>query len=143
MRFQSFILLLASLAIAMTVGPSSARAQRARVSERQPSRRGTVGLSDVAIYRLQSMGHHVRLSPTLQWRLGYSPYSNSPAAPRTSPARTASAAQGLGTYYRTPARPRKPFSDIQRPPTGFERYWPLLLEGRENPRTGVIFWSMP
>jgi hypothetical protein len=28
-------------------------------------------------------------------------------------------------------------------PTAFERYWPLLLEGREDPETGVVIWSIP
>jgi hypothetical protein len=37
----------------------------------------------------------------------------------------------------------KPFSNMRPAPTAFERYWPLLLEGREDPKTGVVIWYIP
>lgn len=37
----------------------------------------------------------------------------------------------------------KPFENAHPAPTAFERYWPLLLEGRQDPNTGVIIWYMP
>jgi hypothetical protein len=37
----------------------------------------------------------------------------------------------------------KPFENVRPAPTAFERYWPLMLEGREDPKTGVIIWYMP
>ncbi len=37
----------------------------------------------------------------------------------------------------------KPFSDVRPASTAFERYWPLLLEGREDPKTGVVIWYIP
>jgi hypothetical protein len=37
----------------------------------------------------------------------------------------------------------KPFSNVRPAPTAFERYWPLLLEGREDPKTGVVIWYIP
>jgi hypothetical protein len=48
-------------------------------------------------------------------------------------------------YPTTIAGPRvgKPFENARPAPTAFERYWPLLLEGREDPKTGVIIWSLP
>ena len=41
------------------------------------------------------------------------------------------------------ARVGKPFDNVRPAPTAFERYWPLMLEGREDPKTGVIIWSLP
>ncbi len=43
--------------------------------------------------------------------------------------------------YRQPIA--KPFTGLRPAPTAFERYWPLLLEGREDPETGVVIWSIP
>ncbi|MDZ4657259.1 MAG: hypothetical protein SH868_06725 [Bythopirellula sp.] len=43
--------------------------------------------------------------------------------------------------YRQPIS--KPFAGMRPAPTAFERYWPLLLEGREDPETGVVIWSIP
>ncbi len=40
-------------------------------------------------------------------------------------------------------RTGKPFQNVRPAPTAFERYWPLMLEGREDPKTGVIIWYMP
>jgi hypothetical protein len=40
-------------------------------------------------------------------------------------------------------RAGKPFDHVRPAPTAFERYWPLMLEGHEDPRTGVIIWSLP
>jgi hypothetical protein len=37
----------------------------------------------------------------------------------------------------------KPFANVRPAPTAFERYWPLMLEGREDPNTGIIIWSLP
>jgi hypothetical protein len=37
----------------------------------------------------------------------------------------------------------KPFENARPAPTAFERYWPLMLEGRQDPKTGVIIWYMP
>jgi hypothetical protein len=42
-----------------------------------------------------------------------------------------------------PAVTGKPFSNVRPAPTAFERYWPLLLEGREDPKTGVVIWYIP
>ena len=46
-----------------------------------------------------------------------------------------------GSIYSRPVI--KPFTGIRPEPTVFERYWPLMLEGREDPKTGVIIWSLP
>ena len=37
----------------------------------------------------------------------------------------------------------KPFSGLQRPPNAIERYWPLLMEAREDRRTGLVYWQLP
>ena len=38
---------------------------------------------------------------------------------------------------------RKPFAGIRPAPTAVDRYWPLLYEAREDPKTGLIIWSLP
>ncbi|TWU28214.1 hypothetical protein [Bythopirellula polymerisocia] len=57
----------------------------------------------------------------------------------------ASSSTGRPGYGLTPTRyaTGKPFEGIRPAPTAFERYWPLLLEGRQDPHTGVIIWSLP
>ncbi len=45
------------------------------------------------------------------------------------------------TVYRQPTG--KPFENVRPAPTAFERYWPLMLEGRQDPKTGLIIWSLP
>lgn len=103
------------------------------------------GLSASAAYRLQSMGTHVHLSPSMRWHLNRSqrglttPSANSPATASTAPG------QGAEKFYpgvsRLPAQ--KPFADLERPASGLQSYWPLLLEGREDPNTGLIIWTLP
>ena len=104
-----------------------------------------IGLSRAASYRLQSLGNHVQLSPALRWRLnGGAP---APSNQLASPVRNASAAPGQGAqqFYpgvsRLPAQ--KPFSNVNRGPSGIQSYWPLLLEGRQDPNTGLIIWTLP
>ena len=40
-------------------------------------------------------------------------------------------------------RTLKPFTNLRRPANAVERYWPLLAEGREDPRTGIVYWQLP
>ena len=55
------------------------------------------------------------------------------------------ASSGLPGYGLSSSRyaTSKPFEEVRPAPTAFERYWPLLLEGRQDPHTGVIIWSLP
>jgi hypothetical protein len=39
--------------------------------------------------------------------------------------------------------PSKPFANVRPAPNAFERYWPFLLEERENPRTGNVILTLP
>ncbi len=104
-------------------------------------------LNAAAAYRLGSMGQHVQLSPAMRFHLNRSATTLTPhASPK---ARLSSAShvpgQGAEQYYPSISRQpvQKPFAEIERLPTGLQRYWPLLLEGRENPNTGLIIWSLP
>ena len=38
---------------------------------------------------------------------------------------------------------QKPFADIRYQPNAVQRYWPLLLEAREDPQTGLVIWRLP
>jgi hypothetical protein len=41
------------------------------------------------------------------------------------------------------AYPIKPFANARPAPTAVDRYWPLLLEAREDPKTGLVIWRLP
>ena len=127
----------------------AAKKSAARPAERQANprlrrpqpRRHRAG----AAFRLESMGRHVPLSPAMQFHLNRSggtvyapPKSRQSAATRTSD-------RGAPHYYPGVSRlpTQKPFANVQHPRNAVERYWPLLLEGREDPHTGVIIWSLP
>jgi len=38
---------------------------------------------------------------------------------------------------------RKPFAGARPAPNAIDRYWPLLFEAREDPKTGLIIWQLP
>ena len=132
--------------------PQAARAQpqKQQPKKQQPAarpvlarRRGSLGPS--ARYHLESMGTHVQLTPALRWHLNRS--SGTSAVPPVAQLSSAATVPGQGAerYYpgisRSPVQ--KPFADLERPAGGLQTYWPLLLEGREDPRTGLIIWSFP
>lgn len=62
-----------------------------------------------------------------------------------TPPQSTRVAAGLPTFPSNAYTQRagKPFENVRPAPTAFERYWPLMLEGHENPKTGVIYWSLP
>ena len=47
--------------------------------------------------------------------------------------------------YPAAVRPgnRKPFAGARPASTAVDRYWPLLMEAREDPKTGLIIWRLP
>ena len=114
-------------------------------------RRTSQGLSPnaaLARYRMQNLGHSVPRSfalrqPAIQptTTLYSTPYY-AITTHRTIPARPTSyypTTNSAATGSLTP----KPFADLQRPPTAVQRYWPYLLEAREDPRTGLVIWQLP
>ncbi|MGI9430524.1 MAG: hypothetical protein ACR2NM_17825 [Bythopirellula sp.] len=108
----------------------------------QPRQRG---LSAAATYQLNSLGRHVHLNPATRFHLNRANGGMTiPSDQQISPAAVATG-QGAEKFYpgvsRLPAE--KPFANIQPEPTGLQRYWPLLLEGREDPNTGLIIWTLP
>jgi hypothetical protein len=50
-------------------------------------------------------------------------------------------------FYPTPnmtsVQFQKPFAYVRPARTTFDRYWPYLLEGYEDPETGYIIWTLP
>lgn len=104
---------------------------------REAGLRGLTYNESLALYRLRQSATAPRtIHPRLRSGIstgyqggtwagsGYSPYSTYPS-----------------TIYQRPVE--KPFANVQQPPTAFERYWPLLIEGREDPKTGQIIWYFP
>ena len=95
-------------------------------------------LSPASVYRLDGMGKHVQLTPALQYYLNRSGVA-------VNPTTQATAATAPQTFYPGVSRlpPEKPFDNLQPQPNAFERYWPLMLQGYQDPKTGIIIWSLP
>ncbi len=104
-------------------------------------------LSPAAIFRLESMGRNAQLSPAMQFHLNRSGASINapPEAQSSAAAATTVSGQRTPRFYPGVSRlpTQKPFANLERPPTAIERYWPLLLEGRQDPETGLIIWQLP
>ena len=103
------------------------------------------GLSTAATYQLNSLGRHVQLNPATRFHL-HRANGGLPIPPNQQIAPAAKATgQGAEKFYPGVSRlpPQKPFANVRPEPTGLQRYWPLLLEGREDPNTGLIIWTLP
>ncbi len=112
---------------------------------REAAARGLSYNESLALYRLRNSSTvptplHPRFQagaganvyvPTATGRTAVSPFHT--GMPASSGVPTTAYRQSVG----------KPFENIRHPPSAFERYWPLMLEGREDPKTGVIIWSLP
>ncbi len=129
--------------------PNAQPDQQAEANRQQPNppfwSPRQLSLSPAATYRLESMGQHVHLSPAMRLHIGRSQQSAAGRPAIQIPSPSMVPGQGARQYYpavsRQPAQ--KPFADLERPPSGLESYWPLLLEGREDPNTGLIIWTLP
>lgn len=88
----------------------------------------------LAFYRVQNVGRPARQQSA------WPQYSRTPTVSvhPTSPV-------VANTYYPTPpaAQYEKPFASVRPPGTAFDRYWPYLLEGYEDPETGYVIWTLP
>ena len=149
MTFARPILLMTGLLAAPLAAPTGARAQgdSSALTSMRAWRHTSQGLSPnaaLAFYRLRNAG-----LPKQQTRVRYrrpdlpnstiysAPYyaittHRAVPVPRSNPYPTGS----------TP-RPRKPFAGVHPAPTAVDRYWPLLLEAREDPKTGLVIWKLP
>ncbi len=111
-----------------------------------------------AAFRLGNMGRNAHLTPAMRYYLNRTgslyrssglnrPGSGANLSPTSrSHSSTANAVDhGARNFYpgvsRLPAQ--KPFVNIKQPATALDRYWPLLLEGRQDPNTGLIIWRLP
>jgi hypothetical protein len=87
----------------------------------------------LAFYRVQNVGR-----PAAQVS-AWPQYSHNPA--------TVNYPAVANAYYptadTTTVLSHKPFASIPPPRTAFDRYWPYLLEGHEDPDTGIIIWRLP
>ena len=88
----------------------------------------------LAFYRVQNVGR-----PSAQ-PTAWPQYSRTPTVAVYS-----TNLRVVGNYYPTPtaAQYQKPFASVRPHRTAFDRYWPYLLEGYEDPETGFIVWTLP
>jgi|GEM_PF-7088303 len=116
------------------------KSAKLKLQDQRAPRRPPLTQRRASAYYLPGWNSKVHLSPAMRWHLERSGRTANPSTPPTS-ATTQPAQKFYPGISRTP--PQKPFTAIERPPTALERYWPLLLEGRENLDTGEIIWRLP
>ncbi len=122
----------------------------------QAWRRSSQGLSPnaaLARYRMQNLGHPAQRSLSLCHPSGwpgttlYSTPHYAVTTSRTLPARPTSyypTTNSLTTNSSTGTlQTQKPFADVRHPPNAVQRYWPYMLEAREDPTTGLVIWRLP
>lgn len=120
------------------LGPANPRPDAVQVW-REAAARGLSYNESLALYRLrQNSTVPTPLHPRFQAGAGASVYTP-PATGRSDVVPFSSDVPV--TVHRQPVG--KPFENARPEPTAFERYWPLMLEGREDPKTGVIIWYLP
>jgi len=97
--------------------------------------------SRITAFQIENLSRGVHLSPAMRWHLNRSGIATD-SLPGTSPQQ---ANHGEPRFYPGVSRlpEQKPFEGLQPAPTAFDRYWPLLLEGQQNPNTGFIIWRFP
>jgi hypothetical protein len=168
-HFRSLVarlMILAGCCVAWGAVPTDLRAQgvSSAAITMQNWRRASQGLSPnaaLARYRMQSLGHPAQRSLSQRHPSGwhgttlYSTPYYAVTTHRALPTRTTS--YYPSTRYSTSFSPssstssstagtpmiQKPFAEIRRPPNAIERYWPYMLEAREDPSTGVVIWRLP
>ena len=106
--------------------------------------RGMSTNAALAFYRVQNVGH------PRQGNLGSLPAVRAPgttiySAPYYAITTHRRVTTPTTNYYPnvSPRDDAKPFSEIRPAPTAIDRYWPLLLEAREDRNTGLVIWTLP
>lgn len=125
--------------------PADQQGQRPPPDRRAPDQRPPNRRERPPFWSPQYAQQYANLTPAMQLHLSRSGGRLNQRAFATQSAPAAAPGQGPRNFYpgvnRAPTQ--KPFADIEQPLTGLQRYWPLLLEGREDPNTGLIIWSFP
>ena len=158
MRFMPFVLmLLGSLATSLSVAAGAvAQGLPAAASPLQSWRHHSQGMSTnaaLAFYRVYDPSRPTALQqPPIVRR-------HPPRATAQSPTTYADSRYYRRAYYSiplvgyhappvvsAPAEPgfqAKPFAHASPPPNAIDRYWPLLMQRRKDPETGLIIWELP
>ena len=120
-------------------------------SSMQNWRRHSQGLSSsaaLARYRIESLNQRVQQAKVRRHPAGFlgSTIYSTPyyaiTTHRTIPVPSTSYYPTTGvTPFETQAE--KPFADVRHRPNAVQRYWPYMLEAREDPTTGLVIWRLP
>jgi len=153
MNATRLTILLGCLAVCWTA-PVELHAQRttSAATTMRTWQQASQGLSPnaaLALYRMQNVGHPTQGASTLRRPSPY-PSTTLYSTPYYAVTTWRAVPQRPTSYYPTANNPspdvpqtQKPFADVRTPPNAFQRYWPYLLEAREDPRTGLIIWQLP
>ena len=147
MKSLHLTVLMAGLLAAWGTSPPVVQAQgvHSAAAPMQVWNRTSEGMSSnaaLAFYRVQNVGR-----PTMQ-ASAWPQYSRSPAVVNYPVVVNYPASPyAENSYYpaagSSSTQLQKPFAYVRPAPTAFDRYWPYLLEGYEDPETGFIIWTMP
>lgn len=158
MRCRSLILLMVGLAAAWATVPAAAQRSQRGGSPLIDWREQSQGMSTnaaLAFYRVrntnrtypsQSVSAPQGLSPVSQPIATAPPYYRGNtyqprpyfAIPAVGYAAPPAPGPPAGAGFQT-----KPFAQVRPTPNAIDRYWPLLMERREDPNTGLIIWQLP
>ncbi len=123
----------------MTPRGVQAQAVHSAAAPMQVWNRTSQGMSTnaaLAFYRVQNVGRPAGRASAWPQYSRISSAAIYPAGPAVANA-----------YYPTPNMTSvqfpKPFASVRPARTTFDRYWPYLLEGYEDPETGYIVWTLP
>ena len=97
----------------------------------------------LALYRNQNIaysGRYRAYGGRTLYRAPYYAITTHRSVPR---AFVSSSTYNRSVPVNTAGQTAKPFNNLRRPRNAVERYWPLLAEGREDPRTGLVIWQLP
>ena len=137
-------LLAASLAFPLDLRAKEALPRLTRCVPGGTRRGGSSSNAGLAFHRLRSAGHR-QLPATPRWKQPLASRGTIYSAPYyaiTTPWAIPNLRSDPYPAVSSPST-RKPFAGARPAPTAVDRYWPLLFEAREDPKTGLVIWSLP
>ena len=156
-RIVAHLLILVGCCFVWTAASAQALAQvkGSAASSMQAWRRHSQGLSSnaaLARYRIADLDRRAQQSYVRRHPAGF-PGTTLYSAPyyaitthRTIPDRSVGNYPSSNAHY-FPAgdatQTQKPFNNIRYQPNAVQRYWPYMLEAREDPKTGLVIWRLP
>ena len=136
-------LLVGSMATVVEVHAQNVSSAATSIQAWRHTSQGLSPNAALAFYRVQNVGSpQQQASPWRRQQYGSSTTIYSAPYYTITTQRSVPTAR---SYYpaSSTAQTQKPFANLQPAPSAIDRYWPLLLEAREDPATGLVIWTLP